>query len=74
MQAILSVLLAAFAGFGGAMCGNCILLEFLKLRRWLAWSNQQRDSHEARQEQQPSESVHAPQSNRHQQETGIGNS
>ncbi|CAL5439842.1 unnamed protein product [Camellia sinensis] len=46
-QAVLSVLLATLAGFGGAMSGTVILLETLKLRRrWQAWLNQQPSSEE----------------------------
>ncbi|EYU34440.1 hypothetical protein ABFS82_10G098000 [Erythranthe guttata] len=45
VQAVLSVLLATFAGFGGAMCGTSIIYEILKWRRTLnAWSTSQRDS------------------------------
>ena len=33
MQAVLSVLLAAFSGFGVAMCGTSVLGEILRLRR-----------------------------------------
>lgn len=35
-QAVLSILLATFTGFGAVMCGAYILIEFLKWRRrWL---------------------------------------
>ncbi|KAL2533659.1 RING/U-box superfamily protein [Abeliophyllum distichum] len=52
VQAVLAVLLATFAGFGCAMCGTSILIEFLKWRtRWNAWSIQQRNS------TQPNQSV-----------------
>lgn len=45
VQAVLSVLLATFAGFGGAMCGTSILFEILKWRRNRnSLSNSQRDS------------------------------
>ncbi|KAL4576575.1 hypothetical protein LXL04_012671 [Taraxacum kok-saghyz] len=38
---VLSVLLATFAGFGGAMCGTSIIYELSKRRgRWHDWSNQ----------------------------------
>ena len=33
MQAVLSVLLATFAGFGVTMCGNSFVVEFIKRRR-----------------------------------------
>ncbi|CAL5443985.1 unnamed protein product [Camellia sinensis] len=47
IRAVLSVLLATLAGFGGAMSGTVILLETLKLRRWWqAWLNQQPSSEE----------------------------
>ncbi|KAL0309734.1 UNVERIFIED_CONTAM: hypothetical protein Sradi_5915700 [Sesamum radiatum] len=55
VQAVLSVLLATFAGFGGAMCGTSIL----KWRRtWNAWSNTEGDS---AQTNQASETVDASQ-------------
>ncbi|PIN14307.1 Ubiquitin--protein ligase [Handroanthus impetiginosus] len=41
VQAVLSVLLATFAGFGGAMCGTSIIFEILK---WRAWSTSQHGS------------------------------
>jgi len=35
-EAVLSILLATFTGFGAVMCGAYILIEFLKWRRrWL---------------------------------------
>ncbi|XP_076899752.1 uncharacterized protein LOC143553705 [Bidens hawaiensis] len=44
---LLSVLLATFAGFGGAMCFTSIIYEFLKWRRrWHNWSNQRQESTE----------------------------
>lgn len=47
MQAVLSVLLATFTGFGVTMCGNSIFVEVLRWRRaWVARSNQQRSSEE----------------------------
>ncbi|XP_027350707.1 uncharacterized protein LOC113861843 [Abrus precatorius] len=46
-QAVLSILLAAFTGFGAVMCGAYILIEFLKWRRqWLGELNQQHGSQE----------------------------
>ncbi|KAL1545850.1 hypothetical protein AAHA92_22528 [Salvia divinorum] len=48
VQAVLSVLLATFAGFGGAMCGTSILFETLKWRRtWSNWSASQHDATQA---------------------------
>ncbi|XP_042054422.1 uncharacterized protein LOC121799138 isoform X2 [Salvia splendens] len=48
VQAFLSVLLATFAGFGGAMCGTSILFEILKWRRtWSNWSASQHDAAQA---------------------------
>ncbi|KAL9413105.1 hypothetical protein AB3S75_041724 [Citrus x aurantiifolia] len=42
VQAVLSILLATFAGFGVAMSGSSILVEFLRWKqRWEARSNQQ---------------------------------
>lgn len=42
VQAILSILLATFAGFGVAMSGSSIIVEILRWRRrYLAWSAQQ---------------------------------
>ncbi|GMY10348.1 hypothetical protein FCV25MIE_05587 [Fagus crenata] len=41
LQAVLSILLATFAGFGVAMCGSSILVEFFRWRRrWQAQSQQ----------------------------------
>ncbi|XP_042046042.1 uncharacterized protein LOC121792234 [Salvia splendens] len=55
VQAVLSVLLATFAGFGGAMCGTSILFEILKWRR--TWSNWPASQHDAA---QASETTDAP--------------
>ncbi|XP_050212463.1 uncharacterized protein LOC126664224 [Mercurialis annua] len=45
LQAVLSILLATFSGFGVAMSGSSILVEFLRWRRrWLAQAEQQHDS------------------------------
>ncbi|XP_017237768.1 uncharacterized protein LOC108210845 [Daucus carota subsp. sativus] len=64
VQVVLSIFLATFAGFGGAMCGASFIIEVLKLhRRWVLLRNQQHDSDEAREVQQSSGSVHAPHSN-----------
>lgn len=42
VQAVLSVLLATFAGFGVAMSGSSILVEFLRWKqRWQTRSDQQ---------------------------------
>nr|KYP70868.1 hypothetical protein KK1_010106 [Cajanus cajan] len=44
-QAVLSILVATFTGFGAVMCGAYILTEFLKWRRrWLSQLNQQHGS------------------------------
>lgn len=49
VQAILSILLATFAGFGVAMSGSSIIVEIVRWRRrWLAWS-----AHQQQQQQQP---------------------
>lgn len=53
MQAVLSVLLSTFAGFGVTMCGTSILNEVLKWRRsWFARSSQQRGTQQIQQDQQ----------------------
>lgn len=46
MQAVLSVLLATFAGFGGAMCGTSIIFELLKLRATWSQATQPRNAEE----------------------------
>lgn len=56
MQAVLSVLLATLAGFGGAMCGTSIIFELLKLRVGWTQSTQPRNSEDA-----PGDSLHANQ-------------
>lgn len=72
MQAVLSVLLATFAGFGGVMCGTSVLLELLKWRSsWNYWSNEQHDS-QGVQPNQSSEVSSTPQveSQTHRAEAG----
>ncbi|GKV01194.1 hypothetical protein SLEP1_g13768 [Rubroshorea leprosula] len=63
VQAILSILLATFAGFGVAMSGSSILVEILRYRRrWQAWSEQQRQQQHVSQPMtpfQPHTSSHA---------------
>ncbi|XP_007016719.2 PREDICTED: uncharacterized protein LOC18590865 isoform X1 [Theobroma cacao] len=45
VQAILSILLATFSGFGVAMSGSSIVVEILRWRRrWQAWSEEQHHS------------------------------
>ncbi|CAN4117054.1 unnamed protein product [Withania somnifera] len=62
VQAVLSVLLATFAGFGGVMCGTSFLLEFMKWRNgWSSRSNEQHDSQEEAQTNQSSEVSPTPQ-------------
>ncbi|WMV44741.1 hypothetical protein MTR67_038126 [Solanum verrucosum] len=62
VQAVLAVLLATFAGFGGVMCGTSFLLELLKWRsRWNYWSNEPHDSQEGAQPNQSSEVTPTPQ-------------
>lgn len=63
MQAVLSVLLATFAGFGIAMCGNCIATELLR------WRRQNLERHQNSQEAQ----LQAQASGTHQPQLGIGN-
>ncbi|KZV51753.1 hypothetical protein F511_11441 [Dorcoceras hygrometricum] len=72
VQAVLSVLLATFAGFGGAMCGTSILLEILKWRRsWNSSSSSQRDS--APPQNQSLEGGDMAQMDTQQQQTGAMN-
>ncbi|XVF55456.1 hypothetical protein PTKIN_Ptkin06aG0037400 [Pterospermum kingtungense] len=54
VQAVLSVILSAFIGFGGTMCATSVLYEVSRVwRRRRAESNQQHDSLEAPQPDQP---------------------
>ncbi|PWA51944.1 zinc finger, RING-CH-type, Zinc finger, RING/FYVE/PHD-type [Artemisia annua] len=55
---ILSVLLATFAGFGGAMCGTSIIYEFLKWRESYR-SNQLRETPDIERPQESLEPSHA---------------
>ncbi|KAI7748523.1 hypothetical protein M8C21_020738 [Ambrosia artemisiifolia] len=65
---LLSVLLATFAGFGGAMCFTSIIYEFLKWRRrWRDWSNQHIGTLESEPPQGSTEPAHAPQDESRQQ-------
>nr|XP_043631315.1 uncharacterized protein LOC122602783 isoform X2 [Erigeron canadensis] len=65
---VLSVLLATFAGFGGAMCGTSIIYELLKWRgRWHSWSNHPHETPDIEQPQGSSESAHVSQDEPHQQ-------
>ncbi|KAK9078627.1 hypothetical protein SSX86_002684 [Deinandra increscens subsp. villosa] len=58
---LLSVLLATFAGFGGAMCFASIVYEFLKWRmRWQNWSNQHHGTLETEPSPESTEPDHAP--------------
>ncbi|KAL5998379.1 hypothetical protein ACLOJK_009319 [Asimina triloba] len=62
VQPVLSVLLATFAGFGVAMCGNCGLIELLRWRRrWHDWLEyRRRTSQQVEQPAQASESFNQP--------------
>ncbi|KAL5972886.1 hypothetical protein ACLOJK_039692 [Asimina triloba] len=62
MEPVLSVLLATFAGFGVAMCGNCGLIELLRWRRrWHDWLEyRRRTSQQVEQPAQASESFNQP--------------
>ncbi|PSR92847.1 E3 ubiquitin ligase SUD1 [Actinidia chinensis var. chinensis] len=65
MQAVLSVLLATLAGFGGAMGGTSLILEFCKLRgRWNTWLNQRQSSQ--------TETAQVPQTNPHPETETVG--
>ncbi|XP_048321579.2 uncharacterized protein LOC107433100 isoform X2 [Ziziphus jujuba] len=56
MQAVLSVLLATFTGFGVTMCASSLLVEVLSWRRtWFAQSNLQQSSQELTPLDQPPE-------------------
>ncbi|XP_026415363.1 uncharacterized protein LOC113310793 [Papaver somniferum] len=47
VQSILSILLSTFTGFGLAMSGSSIFVEFLRCRRrWLVWSTNRRQTHQ----------------------------
>ncbi|PHT71881.1 hypothetical protein T459_22666 [Capsicum annuum] len=62
VQAVLSILLASFAGFGGVMCGTSFLHELMKWRnRWNARSTEQHTSQEGTQPNQSSEVSSTPQ-------------
>ncbi|XP_057984141.1 uncharacterized protein LOC131168600 isoform X2 [Malania oleifera] len=75
MQAVLSVLLAAFVGFGLIMCVNHFLAEFLRWRRSIASSNQQHSSREVAQADRLSENPHEQQVDpSHCNEVELGNS
>lgn len=56
VQAVLSVLLATFAGFGGAMCGTSIFFELLKLRVTWSQSTQPRNPEEVTHPDAPADS------------------
>ncbi|PRQ43526.1 putative aminoacyltransferase, E1 ubiquitin-activating enzyme [Rosa chinensis] len=61
MQAVLSVLLATFTGFGVTMCGNSIIIEALEWReRWLSRSNQQHGTPAVTQPNQPQQTQTNP--------------
>lgn len=75
VQAVLSVLLATFAGFGVTMCGNSFVVEFLKWRRrWLAGSDQQHSSQEVTQMDGSPGTANPPQTGSPHHETEMGNS
>ncbi|KAI3412816.1 RING-CH-type domain-containing protein [Psidium guajava] len=77
MQAVLSVLLATFAGFGMTMCGTSVLVEFSKWRVWwLARSAQRHNTQENLQLDQTAVAVALEQSHvqPQHQETEPGNS
>ncbi|XP_050381164.1 uncharacterized protein LOC126798287 isoform X2 [Argentina anserina] len=62
MQAVLSVLLATFTGFGVTMCGNSIIVEALGWReRWISRSNQQHSTAAVTQPNQPQQTEATPQ-------------
>ncbi|CAH9078178.1 unnamed protein product [Cuscuta epithymum] len=69
IQAVLSVLLASFAGFGGVMCGTSILYELTKWMRLQFSSDQQPSQRPDR----ASESNLTPQSDHHPVDIESGN-
>ncbi|XP_077252924.1 RING/U-box superfamily protein [Tasmannia lanceolata] len=64
VQGVLSVLLATFAGFAVAMCGNCIVIEFLQWR--IRWNNWLVHRHRSQGRHPPTQSLE----NAHQPQTG----
>lgn len=75
MQAVLSVLLATFAGFGMTMCGTSFLVEISKWRVWwLALSAQRRNARENSQFDQTPVAVEQNHTQPQHQETEPGNS
>nr|GMD67654.1 Ubiquitin--protein ligase [Ipomoea batatas] len=72
IQAVLAVLLATFAGFGGVMCVTSILFELMKWR-WQTRGNQQPTSQEAELPSQSSQSNPTPQTNQHPVDVETGN-
>ncbi|OVA10150.1 zinc finger protein [Macleaya cordata] len=62
VQSVLSILLSTFAGFGLAMSGSSIFVEFMRWRRkWVAWSNHRRRSQGTSEPDQRPEEEHPPQ-------------
>ncbi|MCL7037109.1 hypothetical protein MKW94_023287 [Papaver nudicaule] len=55
VQAVLAILLSSFAGFGIAMSGNSLLIEFFRWRRWRTQLANQQSSQELSQQNQPSQ-------------------
>ncbi|KAI9194304.1 hypothetical protein LWI28_004950 [Acer negundo] len=54
VQAVLSILLATFAGLGVAMSGSSIIIEFFRWRRrWQARSSDQQDHHDSQAMERP---------------------
>ncbi|XP_058101796.1 uncharacterized protein LOC131245973 isoform X2 [Magnolia sinica] len=72
VKPVLSVLLATFAGFGVAMCGNCIVMEFLRWRRrWrVCLELRHRNSQETEQSAQSLENSNQPQMSRDSDNNG----
>lgn len=75
MQAVLSVLLATFVGFGVTMSANSVLLEFLRWRQQRALSSQRPNSQEmTTQTDRPPETAHPSQTEPSRPETVSGDS
>lgn len=68
VSGVLSVLLATFAGFGGAMCGTSIIYEFFKRRGSRhSWSNQPHGTSDIEQPQESTEPANVLQDEPNQQ-------
>ncbi|GMI88946.1 hypothetical protein like AT5G60580 [Hibiscus trionum] len=70
VQAVLSILLATFSGFGVAMSGSSIIIEIQRWRRrWQAWSDQQQHGSQVLVQPPPAVNSPLPDVNRQDVET-----